>query len=624
MRVLLIVICILFTSFELQAQKSDSLKIVSLFSELLTQPENRSQFLNDLKAIKKRNQNNQKIEITYLFNWSKFLMYSGDLDSSIVISRKGLHLFKPKSKSFNQVRFFNLIASVYSLQQKNKQAIELFKKSLEISEVNAEYVQAAYIKNNIANLFLSMLDYRSAYQKVSEAYETLKVFPEDPYLSSITSVLSVAELKLGKSKMARLHGEEALKLAQKQSNISALIVANYSLGEIELNEMNLDESELYFHASLELSKNYSQQHYVLVNTIGLMNLNIEKKAYSTAIEFGEEALKLASIQKNKNIEYSIKKHLALAYARSGNYQKGFELSENAHTMFLKTNDRETQNAIKDILVKYDSEKKEKEIAKNKLLLLESEVESAKLVTWVLFLTFSLVLLIVIMVFVRAKNRQNVQRLKVDKEREVFNAIIEGEELERERLASELHDGLASILTSAKYRVESLVLKDSEGQSEILDVLNDAQIETRRIAHNLAPLILLKHGLIGALRHFCQENSTSKVLISFNSNKEMVPLSKENGLLLYRVAQELIQNALKYANCSQIDVQIMIDENELRLMVEDDGIGFDTPIEFMNSGLSNIYYRAEKIGGAFEVNSSSNGGGTTALFSLTLSNLNRKE
>lgn len=624
MRVLAVVLVTLLFSIKSQAQTKDSLRIVSIYDEMLSQPENKKVLLNEISEIRKRNKKSQKIEITYLYNWSKYLMYTGEMDSSIVISTTGLHLFKTKSRSFGQVRFLNLIASVYSFQQKNKQAIELFKKSLAICDLNAEYVQAAYIKSNIANLFLSMLDYKAAYEYVNAAYETLKDQPDDPNLSSITSVLSVAEMKLGKSKTARIHGMEALTLAKKQSNIIALIVANYSLGEIELSEMNLTDSEAYFMSSLELSKKYNQKHYVLVNSIGLMNLHIEKKSFPTAIEFGEEALELASVQENKNIEYSIKKHLSSAYSGTGDYKRGFELMESAHSIFLTTNDRETQDAIKDILVKYDTEKKEKEIAKNKLLLLESEVESTRLVSWVLLLGFALVLLGGVLLFVRAKNKQSVQRLKVEKEREVLNAIIEGEELERERLASELHDGLASMLTAAKYRVETLKATDFEDQSEILGVLNEAQIETRRIAHNLAPLNLLRHGLIGALHYFAKENSTTKVRIALSANVESVQLSKEHGLLLYRVAQELVQNALKYAECTQIDLQIMQDEKELRLMVEDDGVGFNTSLERLSSGLSNIQFRAEKSGGYFEVNSSTIGGGTSAIFSLSLSHLNGQE
>ena len=266
-------------------------------------------------------------------------------------------------------------------------------------------------------------------------------------------------------------------------------------------------------------------------------------------------------------------------------------------------------------------KKEKEIANNKLLLLEKEVESTRLITWVSLLTITLIIVIVLLIAVRTINKSRLNRLKIEKESEVLNAIIEGEELERERLASELHDGLASVLTAAKYRLESLKSIDFEDQSELLGVLSNAQIETRRSAHNLAPLNLLKHGLIGALRQFSLENSTSKIVITFNANVAEVDLSKENSLLIYRVTQELVQNALKHASPSQIDVQVMIDKLELRLTVEDDGVGFDSSAEFLSHGLLNINYRAQKIGCEFEINSSINGAGTVALFSLPLMHIN---
>lgn len=603
------------------AQSQDSIRIVQIFADILTKPEEKTSLFQEAQEIKVRAKSNQNIQVTYLYNWSKYLMYAGELDSSIAVSNQGLQLYEKQKSDFGQVRFLNLVASVNSLQQKNEKAIRLFKKSLAISELNNEEKQAAYIKNNIANIFISMLDYNSAYEYVQDAYKILKKYPDDLYLASITSVLGVSELKLNRFEEARKHGQEALALAEKQGNITALIVANYTLGEIELHQKGLINAEDYFTISLELSENYRQLHYVMLNCIGLMNLQIEKKEFTQGIDFGERALELASKQNNKNIIYSIKKHLADAYAGIGDYQKAYTLLNQAHRTFLTTYDKETQRSINDILVKYDTEKKEKEIAKNKLLLLEKEVESTRLTSWILFLIFTLLILVVSLLSIRAKNKRKVNQIKNEQERKVLNAIIEGEELERERMASELHDGLASILTAAKYRVENLGSTDFEDKSEILGVLNNAQIETRRIAHNLAPLNLLRHGLIGALRQFSQENSTQKTFILFNSNVDHLDLPKENALIIYRVTQELVQNALKHASPNQIDVQLMVDNDELRLSVEDDGIGFDLSNGIHSNGLSHIQHRAEKLGGSFEIDSSLHGAGTVALFSLPLNTIN---
>lgn len=613
MRYLIIILFATLCFGKTLAQTKDSLKIVNLFSEALTHPESKTDLINQARSIQNRYKGNKEMEAIYLLNYSKYLMFVGKLDSSLSISNKGLSLF-PKEGDFGRVKFLNLIASVKSLQQDNKNAIELFKKSLALCDLNKQPLQAAYIKNNIANLFISMLDYKSAYQYVKEAYDVLKDYPDNPYLSSITSVLSVTELKLEKLKEAKKHGLEALSLAEKQANVSALIISNYTLGEIELGANSLAKSEDYFQKSIELSTKYNQQHYVLLNNIGLMNLNIEKKNFDNAIEFGERALELAINRQNKNIEYSIKKHLAYAYAGVSDYKKAYNLMENSHSIFLANNDRETQNSINDILVKYDTEKKEKEIAKNKLLLLEKEVESSRLINLITLLVFALLLVVFLLLGVRSRNKQRVRRLHNEKERDVLNAIIEGEELERERLASELHDGLASILTAAKYKVEAL--DTNNDSNELIKVLSNAQIETRRIAHNLTPINLLKLGLTGALEYFAKENSSEELIINFNSNTSNLELKKEQNLLIYRVAQELVQNALKYANASQIDVQLMKDEKELRLTVEDDGIGFN-PSDTAFNGLLTIQHRAAKVNGYFEINSSAAGTGTVALFSLPL-------
>ncbi len=198
----------------------------------------------------------------------------------------------------------------------------------------------------------------------------------------------------------------------------------------------------------------------------------------------------------------------------------------------------------------------------------------------------------------------------------LNSILQGQEDERSRMAKDLHDGLGGMLSGIKLNLSSMkgnqVIQEKDALlfSRSIDQLDSAINEMRRIAHNMMPEALLKFGLSEALNDFCDGiNQSSAVKLSYQPIGIEQPLEKSTEVMLYRIVQELCNNAIKHAAAANILIQLNQHERGLTLTVEDDGSGFDTSqlSKMKGTGLQNVQTRVDYLKGIFTIESEINKG-----------------
>lgn len=203
--------------------------------------------------------------------------------------------------------------------------------------------------------------------------------------------------------------------------------------------------------------------------------------------------------------------------------------------------------------------------------------------------------------------RNKRKLSVQK------ALREGEETERKRLAADLHDGLGSRLAGVKIKLSQLATVPSGVDQELAQViqqLDGSFDELRRIARNLMPESLLKLGLEPALKDMCDSLTTETTAIDFQSFGINKNISQEIQVNTYRIIQELLLNAIRHAQASQILVQCSQNQSMFFITFEDNGRGFDTENHKSNGiGLSNIRKRVEYLKGTLDITSTPNEGTT---------------
>lgn len=219
------------------------------------------------------------------------------------------------------------------------------------------------------------------------------------------------------------------------------------------------------------------------------------------------------------------------------------------------------------------------------------------------------------------NNQKIRNLEDEVKINSMQSMIEGQEIERERIAKDLHDSLGGLLSTIKLQFDSVGSKNSgirfvKEYVKANKLLDTAVSEVRTISHNLQPGALMNLGLVPAINdlinRFDGENYPE---IDFQYYGLPEKLDNMVALSIYRIIQELFHNAIKHSNANEILLQINKVNDEIIIQFEDDGIGFD--IKTMNKkgmGLENIQSRINYLKGSLELDSSP-GKGTSYLIHL---------
>ncbi|SHL48669.1 Histidine kinase-, DNA gyrase B-, and HSP90-like ATPase [Chitinophaga jiangningensis] len=235
-------------------------------------------------------------------------------------------------------------------------------------------------------------------------------------------------------------------------------------------------------------------------------------------------------------------------------------------------------------------------------------------------TVMLILAIVVILLVMLQQKQVIQHKLIirDKDlqlqRERLEAILQGQELERKRIAEDLHDEVGAQLSVLKLTIGGLqpLLKTGNGETERLKEtkeFTDTIIQQLRfISQSLHPQALDNLGLAHALDSFCNlMNKNKQVAIHFKTPENTIPVDKSKALHVYRVVQELINNIVKHAEATSIEITYKCTPNLLTVDVADNGNGklLDTLTESKKKtgslGLKNIESRLNIINGTISYN-----------------------
>jgi len=188
---------------------------------------------------------------------------------------------------------------------------------------------------------------------------------------------------------------------------------------------------------------------------------------------------------------------------------------------------------------------------------------------------------------RKKAQREVERLnleniteKINQQKIISSKIVENQENEQNRIAKEIHDGIGQMLTGLKFSLESINLDDKEKAAQKIEYLKKLSLDiikgVRTATFNLMPPELSDHGIVSSLAKLTQELSklTGKEILFYNKTDFDQRLDSLIEINIYRLTQEAINNAIKYAESSHIIVQLSHSETLLSVIIDDNGKGFD--------------------------------------------------
>ncbi|MEO2070413.1 MAG: sensor histidine kinase [Zunongwangia sp.] len=388
-----------------------------------------------------------------------------------------------------------------------------------------------------------------------------------------------------------------------------------------------DSALYYFERSKVLYKTINELDKIRLSYLNTASAYKKLGEYDQAIENYQKADSLLGKEYSKERKRFLYDLMAKTYELAEKPAKALEYYKLTQAYQDSLNLQEQEKAIFDIQTKYEVQKKENE----NLQLKQSRF-------WLISGVILLVLLL-IATYLVYRNRIAKKQLEVkqsaleknelekqlkDQELASLDAMIEGQEKERQRIANDLHDNLGGLLATLKLHFQNLKTKTDrlrDEQDELFKTTNSLLDETyqqvRNYAHQRNAGLKTSEGLVPSISNFASKVSVgNNLVVQVEAHDMYERLENSVEITIFRIVQELITNVIKHAEASEIIVHLTSFEDHINIMVEDNGKGFDPSIIKDNDGmgLASIIKRVEHLGGNVDIDSHS-GSGTTVILNI---------
>ena len=485
---------------------------------------------------------------------------------------------------------YGSIANAYNLQDKAHLAIHYYQLALPIFEKYNWLESQAILYHNIGELYFLMgnmqeteRNYLMGLQKAEQSKDSLMV--------------AISQKGLLRLYVTQSNYDKAQKTADKCYSYyyahRTEEVEDYPVVLASMVRMNLMEG----HENIVSAKTYAQEALSLADSLrfetqsdvyaAAAELAVAERQWQRALGYALQTIRPDSLATGADANcYQL---LAEIYTELGQKEKAREYIQKMHDVMTRYATDHYQSGLSQMEVLYETRQKEAQIAA-----LDKE---RGLYLLLLAAAIGLIALLAVLFIYRHLAHRRQKALLAAK------VALETETKERRILARDLHDGLGGMLSLLRLKLEG-----NSGDSS-LALLDAIHTELRRTAHHLMPEELLKKGLVSALHDFAISVPNAQFQAIGN-----ICLDKDKELVLYRCAYELVNNALKHANASKINIQLMQDNKEVTLTVGDDGKGIADGAEGM--GLQNIRERIEPYKGRLDI-VTTDGKGTDINITLPL-------
>ena len=550
----------------------------------------------------------------YLFarGYTEILNREGLIDSSIVIHQQTLVMAKEETDELQVAMILGNIGNCYNYKNWFETALKYYNEALPIFENQGETIKLAHLYNLMAMVYydMNMPDENLIYSE--KALDMLHENPDTLIRAHTLINYSLGLLTSGQLEMAENRLLEAQRIFSLHNSKYNLIKVYNNLGSLALRKFDRVKAETYLLKASEIALEFGDVEGFCISGRGIGLIEMYRGNFDNAEKYLMAALEAAVEHDFSVQEMKCYGQLSdIATARNdfpGSRIYATKSDSINHTLMSAS----ALRAVKEMEVRYETEKKESHIA-----VLEKEKQ---LMTWIGItgggvLLLGLITLVFLWRWTIQKKRiaeqqkqlaeQQVRQLEQEKQLVATQAVINGEVQERSRLARDLHDGLGGKLTCMKLNLQELNQNagfddEKTGQfNAIMGILDDTVREMRRVSHNLMPDALSRSGLKTAVDDFCRSMST-KIVFNWYGDEARLDIKLE--ALIYRCIHELVNNALKYADASQIMVQIIREAGTIAFTVQDDGCGFDAMVEAEGMGLQNIRNRVASLGGEIHIDS----------------------
>jgi signal transduction histidine kinase len=382
------------------------------------------------------------------------------------------------------------------------------------------------------------------------------------------------------------------------------------------NSKNYLDASLYADSAIAVAVQLNMPKLKIQSMLQRANLATKLSDFGYAEQLLHEVKTIKQKTSEWSIQLEIERTAYLLHQAKGEYQNALEhLSRELDFNDSLKNEKVLQQNI-DLDKKYAVLKKKQQIDQ---LQSEKEDQLKEIKQKNLWIGWSIGVAIIVLGLLilfyltiqrkRSLDRQIIIQLQQEKTIKAATDILQAQEEERLRFARDLHDGLGSLLSGVKLSLSSIqadLFKNAEQKNlfeHSIIQLEYAIQEMRKISRNMMPETIQQYGLQAAVQNLCESLQTSSTpLIRFECLDFDHRLIADQEIVAYRIIQELLQNAIRHSRAKTILVQLTHHEKTIHLVVEDDGIGYDSLNPQTGMGTKNIKSRVEFLNGVMHIQS----------------------
>ena len=480
-------------------------------------------------------------------------------------------------------------------------ASECFFQSLRIAEKYNDQLTVAANNNNLAATFMETENYPEAEKYARKAISLYEKLNDPKGLSNAYNSLANVYYMLEKDSLSLSYFEKSLEQRAIAKDSVGLFKGYKNLGSVHFEmgdtaggfkyfQQSLRfipgpaDTALWFGGYLNLAQAYGRVH-------DLKNARYYFDKAGVYVKTSHDFTKL------EDYYFSLSEY----YQDLGDFKSALE----SHAQYANYRDsvvnQQKNGQLAELNIRYETDKKQQMIK-------EQQFEIARKNYW---LTGGAIFLL-LAAGVAYLLYRNIQQRKVRKlQEEIYaqkelaaEALFEGEQNERIRIARDLHDSIGQQLSAVKMKLNAMPAGKEVDDATVF--LDSAIKEVRHISHNLLPESL-QFGWVSALEEMCEKmtvNGGPQIHLSVDEYSRSYTFSKQQELSIYRIIQEIISNTVKHAEASNIHISISGSDNSFLINTTDDGKGMDTSLVARSSGIGwkNIAARVNMLRGKMDISS----------------------
>lgn len=464
------------------------------------------------------------------------------------------------------------------------------------------------------------------YDKALEYYnKTIRQFGNDIGFEELANCYSYAAQTLvfkEDYKNARVYLDKAAQILSRNTGSQEWILF-YTVNGMWYYYQNKPEQALESYSQgLAMAEKWKQLYPSLNLLMGKYKVYASVKDYGRAREILYQLHdKTAAFPISQN-KLRLLKDLAFIEEKTNHIPRAYQWLQQYSDLSDSLNEANGKVKISELETKYQAAKKEKEILtlqdksrQQQLVLAHNRLTNYLLASGVVIL-----LLLLLLVYLQYRNKkrlaqeqqlahaQELKELEREQQLLVYNAMLKGQEQERNRVARDLHDGLGGMLAGVKLKLSAIAGNNEMQQTDmelykVISQLDNSVQELRRIARDMMPETLLQYGLEPALKDLCASLQTPGLQPEFQGYGISKTIPAMEQVAIFRIVQELLTNAIRHAQAKHILVQCSQNGSVFFITVEDDGTGFNQAAgDGLGIGLGNVRNRVNYLRGKIDIQS----------------------